>query len=303
MGLKNVARSTVADANTTRPVGFFRDLFAEMYGLCASKAPKHKFRFKSRLFSPDATTIRLCLSLFPWASFRKTRGGIKMHVPLDHDGHIPAFVAITGARTHESRIARTLEPPRGSIVVFDKGYVDHNWFQALGARNISFVTRLKRNIVCTLLERRFVNRRSGVTSDHVIEVATRGKPLRLRRTGYRDPESGRRYEFLTNQFRLRAQTIADICELFFKEIKQSLRIRSFVGNSENAVMIQIFTALTVYLLLAYQKFLSRFGISVQQLCQLIQINLPGVASLEDLLRSQRRKIENSFNLSLLSLAP
>ncbi len=137
----------MADANTMRPVGFFRDLFAEMYGLCASKAPKHKFRFKFRLFSLDATTIKLCLSLFPWAFFRKTRGGIKMHVPLDHDGHIPAFVAITEARIHESRIARTLELPRGSIVVFDKGYVDHNWFQALGARNISFVTRLKRNVV------------------------------------------------------------------------------------------------------------------------------------------------------------
>ncbi len=154
-----------------------------------------------------------------------------------------------------------------------------------------------------------MNRRSGVTSDHVIEVATRGKPLRLRRTGYRVPESGRRYEFLTNQFRLSAQTIADICkdrwqiELFFKEIRQNLRIRSFVRNSENAVMIQIFTALTVYLLLAYQKFLSRLGISVQQLCQLIQINLPGVASLEDLLSPQRREIENSFNLSLLSLVP
>ena len=245
LGLKNVARSTVADANTSRPVGFFRDLFSEMYTLCASKAPKHQFRFKSRLFSLDATTIRLCLSLFPWASFRKNRGGIKLHVLLDHDGHIPAFATITDARTHESRIARTLALPRGSIVVFDKGYVNHNWFQALGARHISFVTRLKRNIVCKLLERRPVNRRSGVTSDHIVEVANRGKPLRLRRIGYRDPESGRRYEFLTNHFRLSAKTIADIykdrwqIELFFKEIKQNLRIKSFVGTSENAVMIQI----------------------------------------------------------------
>lgn len=232
-----------------------------------------------------------------------------MHVLLDHDGHIPAFAAITDARTHESRIARTLELPRGSIVVFDKGYVNHNWFQALSARHISFVTRLKRNVVCKLQERRPVIRRSGVTSDHIVEVATRGKPLRLRRIGYRDPESGRRYEFLTNHFRLSAKTIADIykdrwkIELFFKEIKQNLRIKSFVGTSEKAVMIQIFTALTVYLLLAYQKFLSRPGIFVQQLFQLVQINLLGVVSLKELLDPPRRKMDNPFDLSLLSLVP
>lgn len=190
-----------------------------------------------------------------------------MHVLLDHDGHIPAFAATTDTRPHESRIARTQELPRGSIVVFDKGYVNHYWFQALGARHNSFVTRLKRNVVCKLLERRPVNRRSGVTSDHIVEVATHGKPLRLRRITDRDPESGRRYEFLINHLRLSAKTIADIykacwqIELFFKEIKQNLRIRSFVGTSENAGRIQIYTAPTVYLLLAYQKFLSRLGMS------------------------------------------
>ena len=304
-GLKTVARSTLADANNSRPVGFFQDLFAEMYGLCAAKSPKHKFRFKSKLFSLDATTIRPCLSLFPWASFRQTKGGIRIHTLLDHDGHIPAFATVTDAKTHESRMAKALELPKGSIVVFDKGFISYPWFRTLGAKGVFFVTRLKRNAVYTLLERRPVNRTTGVTSDHIIEIVSGKTSLRLRRIGYRDPESGKRHEFLTNHFRLSSKTIADIykerwkIELFFKEIKQNLRIKSFVGNSENAVLIQLYTALTVYLLLAYQKFLSRLGLSVQQLFQLIQINLLGAAPLEELLNPRRRKNENPYNLSLL----
>ena len=307
-GLKNVARSTFADANNSRPVEFFRDMFAEMYGLCAAKAPKHKFRFKSKLFSLDTTTIKLCLSLFPWASFRQAKGGVKMHTLLDHDGHIPAFATVTDAKTHESRIAQALELPKGSIVVFDKGFISYPWFRTLGEKTVFFVTRLKRNAVYKLLDRRPVNRKTGVTSDHIIEVVSQGKSLRLRRIGYRDPESGKHYEFLTNHFRLSPKTIADIykerwqIELFFKEIKQNLRIKSFVGNSENAVLIQIYTALTVYLLLAYQKFLSRIGLSVQQLFQLIQLNLLGAASLEELLNPRRPRTENPYNLSLLHLA-
>lgn len=268
-GLKSVARSTFADANNSRPVGFFQDLFNEMYTLCSPHAPRHKFRFKTKLFSMDATTIKLCLSLFPWASFRQRKGGIKLHTVLDHDGYLPAFVTISDARTHESRIARSLEVPKGSITVFDKGYINYSWFQLLGAKGIFFVTRLKRNAVYKLLERRPVSRKDGVTSDHVIEVRNKGKALRLRRIGYRDPKSGKHYEFLSNHFRLSAKTIARIykdrwqIELFFKEIKQNLRIKSFVGNTENAVLIQVYTALTVYLLLAYPKFLNRIEISIQ----------------------------------------
>ena len=307
-GLKNVARSTFADANNSRPVAFFQEMFAEMYALCAAKAPKHKFRFKSKLFSLDATTMKLCLSLFPWAAFRQNKGGIKMHTLFDHNGHIPAFVTVTDAKTHESRMSKNLELPKGSIMVFDKGFIDYSWFWSLGIQGVFFVTRLKKNAVYKLLERRAVNRKTGVTSDHIIQVAGRENPLLLRRIGYRDPESGKRYTFLTNHFRLSAKTIADIyrerwqIELFFKEIKQNLRIKSFVGNSENAVLIQLYTALTVYLLLKYQKFLSHLRLSVQQLFQLIQVNLHGSDSLEELLNPRRRKDDNPYNLSLLHLA-
>lgn len=290
-----MARSTVADANSSRPVAFFRDLFAEMYALCRPVAPGHKFRFKSRLFSLDATTIKLCLSLFPWASFRREKGGVKLHTLLDHDGYILAFVTVSEACVHESRLARALELPKGSIAVFDKGYIDYSWFRLLGAKGVFFVTRLKRNAVYRLLERRPVKRGDGVTSDHVIKVSNKGKALRLRRISYRDPETGNHYEFLTNHFRLVPKTIAEIyktrwqIEIFFREIKQNLRIKSFVGNSENVVLIQLYTALTVYLLLAYQKFLSRMGLSIQQLFQLIQVNLLGSLSLVELLKPRRRK--------------
>ena len=170
------------------------------------------------------------------------------------------------------------------------------------------MTRLKRKAVYILLERRPVNRKTGVTSDHIIEVVNKQGTLRLRRIGYRDPETGKRYEFLTNHFRLSAKTIADVykdrwqIELFFKEIKQNLRIKSFVGHSENAVLIQIYTALTTYLLLQYQKFVSRLGLSVQQLFQLIQVNLLAATSLEELLNPRRRNKENPYNFSLLNIA-
>ena len=307
-GLSNVARSTFADANNSRPVDFFKDLFGEMYALCAAKAPKHKFRFKSKLLSMDATTIKLCLSLFPWASFRQGKGGIKMHTVLDHNGGIPMLVTVTDAKSHENRIARITELPRGSIVVFDKGYINYSWFQELGENKVSFVTRVKRNARYKLIERRSVNRNTGVTSDHIIEVTVRDKKLRLRRIGYRDHETGKHYEFLTNHFRLSPKTIADIykdrwqIELFFKEIKQNLRIKHFVGNSKNAVLIQLYTALTVYLLLAYQKFLSRIGLSVQQILEIIQLNLFGTASLEDLLYPRQREKQNPYNFSLLTCA-
>ena len=308
LGLKSIARSTVADANNSRPAGFFKDLFAEMYGLCRPRAPKHKFRFKCKLYSMDATTISLCLSIFPWASFRRDKAGIKINTILDHDGYIPAFADISKAKTHESRMTKSLALPKGSIVTFDKGYFSYTWFRLLYAKGIFFVTRLKDKTAYKLLERRQVDRKTGVTSDHIIQVGKGDKTLRLRRIGYRDAETGKRYEFLTNHFRLSAKTVADIykerwqIEIFFREIKQNLHIKSFVGRSENAVLIQIYTALTVYLLLAYAKFLSKAGRSVQQLFELVCVNLLGRDSLEELLNPRRRDTQSSYNFSLLSLA-
>jgi hypothetical protein len=308
LGLRVIARSTVADANKSRPVDFFKDLFSEMYALCATKAPSHKFRFKSKLYSMDASTIKLCLQLFPWAKFRKAKAGIKMHTVLDHNGYIPAFVNITEAKIHEARVAPQTDFQPSSIVVFDRGYNNYKWFNALTEKRIFFVTRLKRNAAYKLLDRFTVNRKKGVTSDHRIEVTRNKTSLILRRIGYRDALTGKHYVFLTNNFSLCARTIADIykerwqIELFFKEIKQNLHIKRFVGNSENAVLIQIYTALTVYLLLAFQKFLSKTGLSVQHLFELISLNLFGTASLEELLHPRPKPLKNSYENSLLSFS-
>jgi len=307
-GLKTVARSTVADANASRPVGYFQDLFAEMYSRCVPIAPKHKFRFKLKLYSMDSTIIKLCLTLFPWAKYRSRTGGVKIHTVLDHHGEIPAFIDISEAKKHDFTAARRFCLPKGSIVTFDKGYYCYTWFAELCENGIFFVTRLKRNARYKLIKRNSVRRKTGVTSDHIVEVRVENDILRLRRIGYRDEKTGKHYEFLTNHFGLSAKTISLVykdrwqIELFFKELKQNLRIKHFVGNSENAVMIQIFTALTVYLLLAYQKFCSRLGISVQQLFELVQLNLLGMFPLEDILNPPPQEQNDPYKFSMLKLA-
>ena len=223
-----------------------------------------------------------------------------MHTLLDHDGHIPAFVTITEAKCHDRKAATKLNLPKSSIVVFDKAYNSYGWFRTLTDKSIFFVTRLKGNARYKISQRRGVRRKTGLTSDQTITVKYQKEPLVLRKIGYRDPETGKHFQFLTNNFKLAAKTIADIynerwrIEIFFREIKQNLHIKSFVGTSENAVLIQIFTALTVYLLLAYMKFMAKIGLSVQQIFQLVQMNLMGTSSLPELLK-QRLLKNHSFN--------
>jgi hypothetical protein len=290
LGLRSIASSTVADANRDRPVIFFKELFERMYQTRSNKAPGHGFRFNAKLFSLDSSTVSLCLSVFPWAAFRSGKAGIKMHTVLDHDGHIPAFVDLTEAKVHDSQVSKVLRPPKGSIVVFDRGCNDYRWFGELTGKGIDFVTRLKSNAVHQKIQVRPLRRQGGpVKADHVIEVTRKGQSLRLRCVDYRDPDSGRLFKFITNNFKLSPQTIADIykdrwkIELFFKEIKQNPRIKRFVGTSENAVWIQLYTAMTLYLLLAFQKFLCSIGISVQKIFQLLQLNIFAASSISELL--------------------
>jgi hypothetical protein len=282
LGVNLVKRTTLADANTKRPAKFFETLFAHQYAKCASFAPRKKFRFKNKLYSFDATTIDLCLSLFPWAKFRATKGGIKLHTLLDHDGYIPAFVQITAAKVGDLTVAKLMNLAAFSIVVMDRAYVDFAWFQKLNEKKIFFVTRMKRKTKHHVLERGTVNGAKGLTSDQTIRLTgTRAKdcPIPLRRVGYLDEQTGQHYVFLTNIFHLSARTIADIyrerwqVELFFKWIKQNLRIKSFLGTSKNAVMTQIWVALIALLLLAYYKFRAKLGHSLSQILKLLQLNL------------------------------
>jgi hypothetical protein len=288
LGVKPVARSTFSDANNQRPASFLAALFALMYRRCQPLAPKHKFRFKNKLFSLDATVVSLCLSLFPWARFRRTKGGIKLHTLLDHDSYLPAFVALSEAREHDIQKARSLRLPKGSIVVMDLGYTDYDWYAQLTSQKIFFVTRQKRNAHGEVLERRKVNKKQGLLSDQTSRLQAQEGPPVLRRIAYRDAATNRRYVFLTNHFKLAAKTIADIyqerwqIEIFFRFIKQNLKIKAFIGNSENAVLTQIYAALIVYLLLCYLKFMCNLNITLQNLMRILQLNLFRTCPLQEL---------------------
>ena len=291
LGVRGVKRSTLSDANQDRPAEFFESVFHHLYAKCSAVAPKKRFRFKCKLYSFDSTVVDLCLSLFPWARFRKNKGGIKLHTLLDHDGHIPAFVQVTDAKTPDLAAARLLRLPSGSITVFDRGYIDFAWFGRLDQNYQFFVTRMKRNISHKVIERHEVDRSKGITSDHLI-VLTGAKakecPSLLRRIGYRDPETGKHYVFLTNIRHLVAKTICDIyhdrwqIELFFKWIKQNLKIKTFFGTSRNAVLTQVWIALITLLILAFYKFKSKLGQSLTQILKMLQLNLFGTRSIWEL---------------------
>lgn len=311
LGVKPVARSTFADANHQRPASFFEALFGLMYRRCQPLAPKHKFRFKNKLFSLDATVVSLCLTLFPWAAFRRTKGGIKLHTLLDHDGYLPAFVAVSPAREPDIKKARSLSLPKGSIVVEDLGYTDYAWYAQLTAQKIFFVTRQKRNARYEVLERRKVNTHQGLLSDHTIRLTgakAQECPVPLRRIAYRDTATGRRYVFLTNHFQLAAKTIADIykerwqIEIFFRFIKQNLKIKAFIGNSENAVLTQIYAALIVYLLLCYLKFQCNLSITLQNYIRILQLNLFRTCTWQELVQPPEMIANNMCHPKQLTLA-
>lgn len=282
LGSCKVTRTSLARVNERQSHMLYEALFHKLLARCQGFAPRHGFRFKNKLYSLDASTIDLCLSVFPWAKFRTTKGAVKLHVGLDHDGLIPSFVTITDGKCHDVTAGRALELPADSIVVMDRAYVDYSWFNALNLKGIFFVTRQKRNARYRVIERHDVLKSKGLTCDQTIRI-TGSKagtcPVPLRRVGYRDPDTGKYYVFLTNNFHLAARTITDIykarwqIELFFKCIKQNLKIKSFVGTSKNAVLTQIWIAMCTYLLLAWIKFSCGIESSLQQMIRLLQLNL------------------------------
>jgi len=294
LGSVKLSRSNLSRINDGKPYALYEALFGKLLSRCQGVVPGHGFRFSHPLYSLDASTIDLCLSVFPWADFRTTKGAIKLHVGLNHAGYLPEFVTVTEGKKHDVTVGRTLEFPKGSIVAVDKGYNDYAWYKQLTDKGIYFVTRLKTNAKYRTVCRRSVLKSKGLTCDQTIEftgVQTAKKcPVQLRRIGYRDAETGKRYVFLTNNFKLSAKTIADIykarwqVELFFKWIKQNLKIKSFVGTSKNSVMTQIWIALCVYLLLAFLKFQSKLKKSTQQILRLLQLNLFEKRDLMALLR-------------------
>ena len=282
------ARSTLAYANEHRPWQLYQTVFQQLLGKCeqavASTAgkKKRKFRFKNKLLSLDATVIALCVSAFDWAQFRRTKGAVKLHLWLDHDGYLPRFAVVTEGRQHEVRVARQLDFAPGTILAIDRGYTDYEWFAKLTQEGVHLVTRLKDNADYAVVEEREIPQRKGVRRDQVIffyKLARAGMECFFRRVEYYDEKSEEVLVFLTNHLTLAAATVAAVykdrwaIELFFKALKQNLHVKTFVGTSENALQTQIWTALIAMLLIKYLQLRARFGWSLSNLVALLRQQL------------------------------
>ena len=284
LGITAPNRSTLAYANEHRPWQLYRAVFHELLARCQPLAQgRRKFRFKNKLVSLDSTVIDLCASLFDWAKFRQTKGAVKLHLLLDHDGYLPSVVVITEGRRHDVRVARHLRFDPGTILIVDRAYVDYAWFGRLTTDGVFFVTRLKDTAVSEVVERRRVPERSQVRRDEVIRLtgaeAETTCPHLLRRVEVYAPEKDDTLVFLTNHLAFGATTIAAIykdrwqIELFFKALKQNLKIKTFVGTSANALKVQVWTALIAMLLLKYLQLKARFAWSLSNLVALLRMNL------------------------------
>ena len=281
LGIDAPARSTLAYANEHRPWEIYRDVFGVLLARCRDLAPGHTFRFKNKLYSLDTTTITLCASMFDWARYKRKKGGVKVHLVLDHDGCLPSFAVIREAKVFDIEVARTLDFPRDSIVVFDRAYNDFQFFYDLTRRDVFFVTRMKEATRFTVVEERKVPARAKVLRDQTITFVKQfegvdARPIRL--VVIQD-ENGEEISFLTNIFHLSARTIGEIyrsrweIEKFFRAIKQNLRIKTFVGTSENALHIQIWTALIALLILRYLTFLSTYRWSLSNFVAMLRHQL------------------------------
>jgi hypothetical protein len=277
------SRSTLSYANAHRPAALFEKLFYHTLGAVTPHAPKKKFKFKSKLLSLDSTVLELCASVFDWAKYRTTKGAAKMHLLLDHDGHLPHYAVITEGNVADVTIAQQLPLPKGALIVMDRGYNDYQMFSQWTTQGIGFVTRFKSNACWHNIEELPIRKNTTILRD------TRGKfftfdkkkqiPTEFRRVTVWIEEKKEKMELLTNRFDLSATTIAEIyrqrwqIELFFKAIKQNLRIKTFVGTSKNALSIQIWTALIAMLLLKLLQFRSRVDWSLSNLVALLRWNL------------------------------
>jgi len=283
------ARSTLAYANEHRPWQLQRTVFEQLLAKCqtlAAQQPgtrkKRKFRFKNPLMSLDATVIDLCAKMFDWAKFRRTKGAVKLHLLLDHDGYLPSFAVITEGKTHEVRVARQMRFAPGTILIFDRGYTDYQWFTSLTQQGVYFVTRLKENADYGVVEKREVPKGRDVRRDEVVffyKLEQENQGVFYRRIEFYDEEHDRVLVFVTNHLELAATTVAAIykerwqVELFFRALKQSLRVKTFVGTSSNALKTQLWTALIAMLLVKYLQLRSTFGWSLSNLVALLRQQL------------------------------
>lgn len=292
LGIKGMPkRSTLSYANSHRPWQLFEKVFYQLLGQADMLAARQKrrFRFKNPLVSIDSTTIDLCLSMFDWARFRRAKGAVKLHLMLNHQGYLPGWALITDGKVHDVKVAQKLTFAPGTIVVADKAYVDYELFSRWSNEGVWFVTRAKDNMQYRVVRTLELPSRGNVVLDEVIVLtgyySSRRCPHQLRRIVVWDEDNEREIVLLTNHLDFAASTIGRIykdrwqIELFFKAIKQNLKIKTFVGISENAVKIQIWTALICILLLKILQMRSKIGWSLSNLSAMLRFNLLGYREL------------------------
>ena len=278
------SRSTLSYANAHRSWRVFESVFYALLGEAQGIAAKRqrRFQFKNPLRSLDATVIELCAEVFDWARFQRTKGAVKLHLMLDHQGCLPCWALVTEGKTHEIHPARTLRFAPGTIVVVDRGYFDYALFASWCAAEVFFVTRLKSNALYRVVGKRFLPLGRNILADEEIVLtgkAAEGMEQTLRRIVVWDEANQQEIVLLTNHLDFGSTTVARLykerwqIELFFKALKQHLKIKTFVGTSENAVRIQIWTALIAMLLLKTEQLRSKLGWSLSNLAALLRLNL------------------------------
>ncbi len=285
LGITAPSHTTLAYANGHRPWELYQHVFIKLFDRCRIqvKIGKRKFRFKNKLISMDSSTIDLCLEMFDWAKFRRTKGAIKLHLLLDHEGYLPCFAIITEGNVADVKVARQFQFDPGTIVVDDRGYNDYALFGQWTFQEVYFVTRMKDNALYEVVGEKEVPQNRNILKDEMIELrgpkAIEKCPYPLRRIEVYDPEKKEVLVFLTNNLKLGATTIAALykerwqIEIFFKALKQNLKIKTFVGTSANAVKIQIWTALIAMLILRFLQLRSKFNWSLSNLVALLRMSL------------------------------
>ena len=277
-------KSTLSYANEHRPWQLYQTVFYNVLHRCQAEAKvlKRKFRFKHKLLSLDSTVIPLCLSVFDWAHYKRAKGAVKLHLVLDHDGYLPSYAVMTDGKTADITAAKSMTFAPGTMLVFDRGYSDHNWWLQLTRQKVNFVTRLKDSVEYGIVEQRPVPEGSHILRDEVILLCSQqevGPEARLRRIEVWVEEKNETMVFVTNNLKFAAATIAEVykerwkIELFFKALKNSMKIRTFVGTTENAVQTQIWTALIAMLLVKSLQLKSTFDWSLSNLVALLRQQL------------------------------
>jgi hypothetical protein len=309
----SIARSTLADANESRDWHIYADFAMSLIQIARKLYASDQFavELEQTAYALDTTTIDLCLSVFPWARFRKAKAAVKLHTLLDLRGNIPSFIHISDGKMHEVNVLDILVPEAGSFYIMDRGFTDFTRLYRMHQAQSFFVIRSKTNLACRRIYSRTVDKSTGLRCDQTIALtsakASKDYPQHLRRIRFHDAEHDKELIFLTNNFDLPALTIAQLyrcrwqVELFFKWIKQHLRIKAFYGTTENAVKTQIWIAITVYILVAIVKKRLNLEASLHTILQILSLTLFEKTPLDQLLKNSELQVSPPENYNQLIL--